>query len=109
MLSRLDHLGFCLAVGVSLLILIDCRFTDEYTLRGDSRERVRVLYDSDNVRSLAEQAAQIEGRLHQYGQSMDDFIYSRPGKAFRKLKEEMDKLPTFEVPGGTSFKILFEV
>lgn len=101
--------GFCLAVGILPVFLINCRFRHEYTLRGDARVHVRVLYDSDDVRSLAEQAAQIERHLRQYGQSPDDFIYSRPGKAFIKVKEEMDKQPGYEVPGGTSFKILFEV
>jgi hypothetical protein len=99
-----------LLFGISLLILINCRFGGEhYTLFGDSRVRVRVLYDSEDVRNLAEQAAEIERRLRQGGQSPGDFIYSRPGKAFRKVKEEMDKQPGYEVPGGTSFKILFEL
>ena len=44
--------------------------------------------------------------LGQDGQTVDDFVLSRPGNAFRKLKEEMDKQPGWEVPGGTSFKIL---
>jgi hypothetical protein len=100
---------FCLAVGISLLVLINCGFRDEYTLRGDSRVRVRVLYDSADVRSLAEQATQIESHLREHGQSMDDFLLSRPGKAFMKVKEEMDRQPGYEVPGGTSCKILFEL
>ena len=99
-----------LLFGISLLILINCRLGDEhYTLRGDLRVRVRVLYDSAEVRSFAEQAAQIDRHLRQYGQSPGDFIYSLPGKAFRKVKDEMDKQPGYEVPGGTSFKILFEL
>ena len=66
---------------------------------------VHVLYDSAEVRTFAEQADQLErGR-----QSMDDFVLSRKGKAFRKVKDEMDRQPGFEVPGGTSFKILFEL
>jgi hypothetical protein len=101
--------GIRLAMSISLLILTDCRFSDELTLRGDSRMRVRVLYDSADVRNSAEQAAQTERDLREHGQSWDDFIYSRPGKTFRKIREEMDKQPGYEVPGGTSFKILFEV
>jgi hypothetical protein len=100
---------FCLAIGISLLVLINCEFRGGYALHGDSRVRVRVLYDSAAVRSLAEQATQIESHLEEHGQSMDDFLFSRPGKAFMKVKEEMDKQPGYEVPGGTSFKILFEL
>ena len=100
--------GFCLSFGISLLVLIDCRFGSEYILRGDSRVRVHVLYDTADVRSLAEEAAQLEDSLRQKGQSIDDFIFSRPGKAFGKVKEQMDKQPGYEVPGGTSFDVLFE-
>ena len=98
-----------LLFGISLLVLLGCRFSNEYSLHGDSRIQVHVLYDSAEIRSLADQGAQIERHLRQYGQTMDDFIYSHPGKAFTKLREKMDKQPGFEVPGGTSFKILFEV
>jgi hypothetical protein len=99
-----------LLFGISLLILLNCRFGDEqYTLRGDSRVHHRVLYDSADLRSLAEQATEVERRLRQGVQSPGDFIYSRPGKAFRKVKEEMDKQPGYDVPGGTPFKILFEL
>lgn len=102
--------GFCLAVGISLLILITCRFGDEhYTLRGDSRVHQQFLYDSADVRSLAEQATQFERRLRQQGQTMDDFLFSRPGGAFRKVNKEMEKQPGYEVPGEISFKILFEL
>jgi hypothetical protein len=104
------HFGFCIAVGISLLILIDCRFgRGQYTLRGDSRVQHRVLYDSADVRSLAEQATEVERRLRQGRQSPGDSIYSRPGKAFRKVREEMDKQRGYDVPGGISFKILFEL
>jgi hypothetical protein len=106
---RLHQFGLCLPVGISLLILINCRFGNEYTLRGESRVRVRVLYDSADVRSLAEQAVQIGRRLREGGQSPGDFIYGRPGKAFRRVRDGMDRQPGYEVPGGTSFKILFEV
>ena len=102
---RSANLLFC----ISVLILIDCRFSNEYTLNGDSSVRVRVLPDSTDVRSLAEQAAQVERDLREHGQSMDDFLHSRPGKAFRSINEEMDKKPGYEVPGGTSFEILLEV
>jgi hypothetical protein len=94
---------------ISLLVLVNCRFSNELTLRGDSRVRVRVLYDTADVRTIAEQGAQIERNLREYGRTMDDFINGYPGKAFAKLREEMDKQPGFEVPGGTSFRILFEV
>jgi hypothetical protein len=97
-----------LLFGISLLVLIGCRFSNEYTLNGDSSVRVRVLHDSADVRGLAEQAAKIERDLREHGQSMNDFVLSRPGKAFRKVNEEMDKQPGYDVPGGTSFKILFE-
>jgi hypothetical protein len=100
------RLAFYLIVGISLVSLISCKFSDDqYKLRGDSRVRVHVLYDSAEVRSLAEQAAQLE----RSGQSMDDFLLSRKGKAFMKVKEEMDRQPGYEVPGATSFKILFEL
>ena len=99
----------CLPIGISLLILLDCRFSDELTLRGDSRTRVRVLYDSPDVRRLADEAAQIERRLHEEGQSPGDFINSRPGKAFVRIRDEMESQPGYEVQGGTSFRILFEV
>ena len=99
-----------LLFGISLIILSNCRFGDEqYTLRGDSRVHHRVLYDSADVRSLAEQASEVERRLRQHGQSPGGFIYSRPGKAFKKVREEMDKQPGYDVPGGTPFKILFEL
>src|SRR2546423_3372506 len=110
MMVAFRRFGFCLAVGISLLILIDCKFGDgQYTLRGDSRVLHRVLYDSADVRSLAEQATQIERSLRQQGQSIDDFLLSRPGKAFRKVKEEMERQSRYEVPGGISFKVLFEL
>ncbi len=100
--------GFCLAFGISLLILINSGFGDEqYTLRGNSRVHHRVLYDSADVRSLAEQATQIERRFRH--QSMDDFFFSRPGKAFGKVNEKMERQPGYEVPGGFHFKVLFEL
>jgi len=41
-----------LLFGFSLLTLINCRFGGEhYTLFGDAHLRVRVLYDSADVRS----------------------------------------------------------
>jgi len=91
------RLAFYLVVGVLLVSLVSCKFSDDqYRLRGDSRVPVHVLYDSADVRGLAEQATE------------DDFVLSRKGKAFMKLKEEMDRQPGYEVPGGTSFKITFE-
>jgi hypothetical protein len=60
-----------LLFGFSLLTLINCRFGGEhYTLFGDAHLRVRVLYDSADVRSLAEQATQIERHFREYGQSL---------------------------------------
>ena len=50
----LHQFGLCVPLAITLLILVDCRFSDELTLRGDSRVRVRVLYDSGDIRQLAE-------------------------------------------------------
>lgn len=89
------RLAFFLVVG-SLVALISCK-SSKYRLHGNSRVRVHVLYDSADLRGLAERAAQLE----RTGQSTNDFVVYRKGQAFLKVKEEMDRQPGYEVPGGT--------
>ena len=86
-----------LLFSISLLARSVCRISSEPTLNGDSGMRDRTLHDSADVRSLAEQVAQIERNLREHGHSMDDFLLSRPAKAFRKFNEEVDKQSGYDV------------
>jgi hypothetical protein len=99
-----------------VVLLCSCR-SDGYmhaTLNGGSKDRVRVLIDSPSVRESLRQAVQADENHKTRLASRDPkeqmaaFMDPRPGTMPAQIIKDLMQAPSYEAPGHTRCKILFE-
>jgi hypothetical protein len=112
MLAEVLQKRFCLLLlcTLSALCLSQCD-SDGFqhaTIRGDPQTRVHVLYDSPRIQGIVDQVLQAE-QLRGIG-NIDERIATaaRVARFAQNAADDMGKEPGYNVPGQTTFKILFE-
>jgi hypothetical protein len=105
----------CLS-SVSIFGLLRCNW-DKYQhcrLNGDPQSRVRVLYDSPELNALVDQVTRLhEAHLRALGslsekERLNAFMLDGFGKSQKKIADDIGKLPGYDAPGQTRFKILYQ-